>query len=293
MKSTTSGEDLSATGETIPLGGGFLYKTIAIYPEFADVTDAILLLKNEGFSDDQISLLGQEQAHWQETTGHEWERRKTAKGALEGAAMGAIPGLVLVTGIALTGGVGLLVAGPMVAAMSALGMGSLAGSLMGAVTGDSGNAERIPAVEEEVADAISHGRWVIVVHSYTELEAAHALELLPNRRIRRENDPRAPRPSAADAERVDMEKLGKVVGEALESIRRMSKRPPLEVMRNFADIDDAELQHATREAFKQIFTATDLDRDQITDILKTYPDASMIDIVDRLREQSKVKRATW
>ncbi len=45
--------------------------------------------------------------------------------------MGAIPGLVLVTGIALTGGAGLLVAGPMVAAMSALGLGSLAGGTHG------------------------------------------------------------------------------------------------------------------------------------------------------------------
>jgi len=40
---------------------------------------------------------------------------------LEGAPLGSIPGLVLITGIALTGGVGLLVAGPMVGAMTAIG----------------------------------------------------------------------------------------------------------------------------------------------------------------------------
>jgi hypothetical protein len=293
MKSRTSGEEFSAIGEVMPLSGGFLHKTIAVYPAFADVTDALFLLKNEGFTDDQISLLGREQPHWQDMIGHEWEKRKTAKGALEGAAMGAIPGLVLVTGIALTGGVGLLVAGPMVAAMSALGLGSLAGSMMGAVTGDPDIAGRTPDVEGEVADAISHGRWVIVVHSYTEIEAAHALALLPNRRIVRENAPRTPEPSAQDAERVDMEKLGKVVEEALEPIAKISTLPTLEVMRNFEGIDDVELKHAAREAFKQIFAATDLDRDQITEILNAHPDASVNDIVRRLREQSKIKRATW
>ena len=91
--------------------GEFPNKTIAIYPNFADVGDAFLLLNKEGFTNDQISLLGREQELWQQQLGQEWETLKTTKGVLEGAALGAIPGLVLVTGIALTGGVGLLVAG--------------------------------------------------------------------------------------------------------------------------------------------------------------------------------------
>src|SRR5271165_1783154 len=47
----------------------FLYKIVGIYPNFADVGDAIFLLKNEGFTDDQISLLGREHEHWQEKLG--------------------------------------------------------------------------------------------------------------------------------------------------------------------------------------------------------------------------------
>src|ERR1039457_6515503 len=148
MKTTTSDSRPSSTGEVMPLMEGFLYKTIAIYPNFADVGDAMFLLNKEGFTNDQISLLGREQEHWQEKFGHEWETLKTTKGALGGAALGAIPGLVLVTGIALTGGVGLLVAGPMMGAMSALGMGSLAGGVMGAASGDPGIAGTIPDVEE-------------------------------------------------------------------------------------------------------------------------------------------------
>jgi hypothetical protein len=202
MKTPTSTSSPSSSGEVIPHMGGFAYQTIAIYPDFADVGDAFLLLNKAGFTNDQISLLGREQEHWQEKLGHDWETLKTTKGVLEGAALGAIPGLVLVTGIALTGGVGLLVMGPMVGAMSALGMGALAGSVMGAGAGNLDSAEK--NVEEEVADAISHGHWVIVVHSHTEVEAAQARALLPNRRTVRENESGPREASDLVAEQADI-----------------------------------------------------------------------------------------
>src|SRR5450631_1362075 len=198
------------------------FKIVAIYPNFADVGDAIFLLKNEGFTDDQISLLGREQEHWQEKLGNEWEAHKTAKFALAGGALGAVPGLVLVAGIAITGGVGLLVAGPMLAALSALGLGSLAGSLMGA---GSSVADTTLSVEEEVANAISLGHWVVIVHCHTDAEAAHAQGLLPNRRIVRDNDFKAMAPSdLAAAEQADMQKLAAVVQEAFLPVRKASAK---------------------------------------------------------------------
>jgi hypothetical protein len=293
MKGTSIGENHSATGDALPLSGGFLHKTIAIFPKFADVGDALYLLKNEGFTDDQISLLGREQEHWQEMIQNEWTTLNTARGALAGAAMGAIPGLVLVTGIAMTGGAGLLVAGPMIAAMSALGMGSLTGSVMGALSGDPGIAEVLPNMEQEVADAISRGQWVIVVHSYSEAEAEHARGLLPNRRIVRENEPVTAGPAAQDAEQADMRKLGKVVEEALESVAKMSALPTLEVMRNIDGIDRAELKHAAQEAIRKIAIATNLDKAQITDVFKANAAASLNDVVIRLREEGRAHRAPW
>src|SRR5450759_1251434 len=215
MKTSSSASSPTSTGEVMPVMDGFVYKTIAIYPDFADVGGAFILLNKEGFTNDQISLLGREQEHWQEKLGHEWETLKIAKGTAEGAGLGAIPGLVLVTGIALTGGVGLLVAGPLIAGMSALGLGALAGGLMGARASNPDSAEKIPTVEEEVADAISHGRWVIVVHSYTEVEAAHARALLPNRRIVRQNESIPKGPSDLVAEQADIRKLGKIVEDCL------------------------------------------------------------------------------
>ena len=259
-------------------------KVIAIYPNFADVGDAIFLLKNKGFTDNQISLLGREQEHWQEKLGKEWEAHKTAKSALAGGALGAVPGLVLVAGIAMTGGVGLLAVGPMLGALSALGMGSLAGSLMGA---GSNVADTALNVEEEVANAISLGHWVIIVHCHTDAEAARAQELLPNRCIVRDNDVKAMAPSdLATAEQVDMQKLAAVVQEAFLPVTKASKLPLEEVMCNIETIDGAELKQAAQEAMKKISNATGLDTAQITRIFKENRFAD-VNIVSQLHKESR------
>jgi uncharacterized protein YjbJ (UPF0337 family) len=259
-------------------------KIVAIYPNFADVGDAIFLLKNEGFTDDQISLLGREQEHWQEKLGNAWEAHKTAKFALAGGALGAVPGLVLVAGIAITGGAGLLAVGPMLGALSALGMGSLAGSLMGA---GSNVADTNLNVEEEVANAISLGHWVIIVHCHTDAEAAHAQGLLPNRRIVRDNDFKAMAPSdLAAAEQVDMQKLAAVVQEAFLPVTKASKLPLEEVICNIETIGP-ELKQAVQEAIRQIANATGLVPEQVIHILKANRFAD-VNIVSQLHKESRV-----
>lgn len=185
MGTLTSTATRSPSGEAMPPVDteNFLYRTIAIYPDFADVGGAIAVLKTGRFTIDQISLLGREQEHWKEQIGAKWEALNTAKGALGGAALGSIPGLVLVAGIALTGGVGLLVAGPMAAAMGALGMGALGGSLVGGATNNLGGAQKEVDIETEMENAISKGQWVVIAHSHDEAEALRAQALLPNSRI--------------------------------------------------------------------------------------------------------------
>ena len=259
-----------------------LLKIVAIYPNFADVGDAIFLLKNEGFTDDQISLLGREQEHWQEKLGNAWEAHKTAKFALAGGALGALPGLVLVAGVAITGGAGLLVAGPMIGALSALGMGSLAGSLMGA---GSNVADTALNVEQEVAIAISLGQWVIIVHCHTEAEAAHAQGLLPNRRIVRDNDVKAMTPSdLAAAEQADMQKLAAIVQEAFLPVTKASKLPLEEVMCNIETGDGPELKQAVQEAMRTIADATGLDTAHIIRVFKANRGAD-VNIVSQLHKE--------
>ncbi|MFI4889822.1 MAG: hypothetical protein ACHQIL_04755 [Steroidobacterales bacterium] len=207
--------------------------------------------------------------------------------------MGAIPGLVLVTGIALTGGVGLLVVGPMVAGMSALGMGALCGGLMGTASGDLKIAEKAANVEDEVADAISQGHWVIVVHTHTETEAVQVQEMLPNRRIVRDNGDGSMEAAKLAGEQVDIAMLGRVVEQALEPVAKLSELPALEVMRKLETIDMTELKHAAREAVRKISVATDLDTARIIDVFNANKDAGISDIVQRLHDASKIHRTPW
>jgi uncharacterized protein YjbJ (UPF0337 family) len=263
-----------------------IYKVVGIYPNFADVADALQLLKSEGFTDDQISLLGREQEHWQEKFGQEWAAHSTAKGALVGGALGAVPGLVLVAGIALTGGVGLLVAGPMLGAISALGMGSLVGGVMGAGS----SAVDVPLnVEEEVANAISLGQWVIVVQCDSDAAAAHAQGLLPARRVVEENKTKARAPADPAAEQADLHKLAAIVDDAFSSVTKLTRRPVEEVMANVDKIDSVELKEAVEQAIKKIATATGLNPVQIADIFKEHG-SSNVNIVGVLHERSKADR---
>lgn len=260
-------------------------KIVAIYPNFADVGDAIFLLRNEGFTDDKVSVLGREQEHWQEKLGKEWEANRTAKFALAGGALGAVPGLMLVAGIAITGGAGLLVAGPMLGALSALGMGSLAGSLMGV---GSSAADTMLNVEEEVANAISLGHWVIVVHCCTDAEAAHAQALLPNRRMVRDNElQKTTSTDLAAAEQADMQELAVSVQEAFLPVTEASKLPLEEVMCNIDAIDGPELKQAAQEAIRKIADATGLDAAQITRIFKDNRFAD-VNIVSQLHKEGRV-----
>jgi hypothetical protein len=66
--------------------------------------------------------------------------------------------------------------------MMALGLGAVGGSVMGSVASNNVDDVQTMDVEEAVEDAISHGQWVIVAHSYNEAEAMRAHALLPNNR---------------------------------------------------------------------------------------------------------------
>lgn len=166
----------------------FIFRTIAIYPDLAGVADAITLLNKEGFDSDQISLLGREQENWKEKLELDWQMLHTAKGAAGGAALGLIPGLVLATGVAISGGIGVLAAGPMLSALATLGMGALGGGLMGGAVSNLNSTERPAHIRDEIKDAIGRGQWVVMVHSHDETEAMHAQSLLPDSRIAREPD---------------------------------------------------------------------------------------------------------
>jgi len=164
----------------------FRFRTIAVYSAPASVAYAITLLNQEGFSPEQISLLGREQDGWKEKLELEWQVVHTAKGVAVGAALGLLPGLALVAGVAISGGIGVLAVGPMISALETLGLGALSGGVMGVAANMLDSDERPSHIREEIEDAIGRGQWVVVVHSHNETEAMHAQSLLPDSRIARE-----------------------------------------------------------------------------------------------------------
>lgn len=110
---------------------------MAVFNFSNDATSAIERLEHAGFSSSEISVLTSET---QGRTAFGLEKgTKAATGAaigggIGGAAAAIIAGLTAVGAIA-TGGVGLLAAGPIVAALAGAGAGAAAGGLIGGLVG--------------------------------------------------------------------------------------------------------------------------------------------------------------
>ncbi|HQT25792.1 MAG TPA: hypothetical protein PLK99_04245 [Burkholderiales bacterium] len=91
-------------------------------------------------------------------------------------------------------------------------------------------------------------------------------------------------------EEVDMEKLTRVVVEAIGSIANATGLSSNEVMKVIEEVNVATLKDATQHAIRKISVATDLDTEEITDIFTERKAATLDDIVTRLHEKSKADR---
>jgi hypothetical protein len=92
------------------------------------------------------------------------------------------------------------------------------------------------------------------------------------------------------AEQVDIKKLAKLIEEAFESVAKLTKLPPQEVLHIIEEVDVDQLTRATGEAIKKISYATDLDRAKIVAVFTANKAADIHDIASRLHERSKVDR---
>ena len=160
----------------------FLYKTIAVYPDLSGIAATLNQLEAAGFGTDQISLLGRQSEHINENLELERDTYKAVEGTVVGAALGTLPGLALVAGVVLTGGLGLVAAGPLVPALMATGLGALAGGISGGFMDLVDARESQADLEAEVEEAILRGHWVLVVHSRSHEEAQRAQDVLEHGR---------------------------------------------------------------------------------------------------------------
>jgi hypothetical protein len=136
-----------------------------VFTDRTEANSAVTQLLGSGFTKDDISLMMSEKSRdqWIKTTDDTGDRAASGglTGATIGGALGAlVAGLTMVGSLAVPGST-LLVAGPVVAALSGAGAGAAAGGLTGALIGAGVDAGEAGKYEKE----IEAGRAVVIVHS--------------------------------------------------------------------------------------------------------------------------------
>lgn len=123
---------------------------------------AINQLETAGFGPDDVSIVASENIDRDAFAISSSSKlpEGAAIGAGTGVAVGALVAGLTAVGAVATGGVGLLVAGPIVAAFAGAGAGAAAGGLLGGAIGAAIPEHEIKHVEE----AISKGSVLVGVH---------------------------------------------------------------------------------------------------------------------------------
>lgn len=132
-------------------------------------------LRNKGYSDKEISLIMSDDTrkkHFTHENGETKIGNKAAegagKGALIGGTVGTAAGIIAAIGTSLViPGLGLIIAGPILAGLAGAGAGGVAGGLIGALVGSGIPEERAKLYERGVKD----GKIVVGVHPRNEEDA--------------------------------------------------------------------------------------------------------------------------
>ena len=109
----------------------------AVFHEMSQASYAIERLHSSGFTDSEISVLTSESTHrnaFAVKTGSKVGEGAAVGAGVGGATVGILAGLTAV-GVVASGGLGLLAAGPIVAALAGLGAGAAAGGIVGGLIG--------------------------------------------------------------------------------------------------------------------------------------------------------------
>lgn len=153
-------------------------KVTGVFESKLEANKALADLLNQGFSQNEISLLVTDKSRDQFFTTTDDEVNRVAKGGAAGAAIGGtlgaiVAGLTAVGAIALPGA-GLLVAGPLVAALSGAGAGAAVGGLSGALI-----KAGFPSAEaERYEEDLKKGKAIIVVDAENNTKANIARSVL-------------------------------------------------------------------------------------------------------------------
>lgn len=132
-----------------------------LFSDRADAAGAIIALESRGFSSSQLSLIasdGFEKEDFAIDT-HSKLPEGVAIGSAGGGAIGALLAGLTAVGAIATGGLGLVVAGPLVASLAGAGVGAATGGILGGIVGMA-----IPEHEvKHYEDAIERGAVMLGV----------------------------------------------------------------------------------------------------------------------------------
>lgn len=108
-----------------------------LFETAADAAAAVANLEARGFSEKEISIIAGESFDRESFAVHSQSKlpEGAAIGAGTGGAIGALVAGLTGVGAIATGGAGVLVAGPLVAALAGAGAGAAAGSVVGGLVG--------------------------------------------------------------------------------------------------------------------------------------------------------------
>lgn len=146
---------------------------IGIFDSYAHASDTVEALKTAGFSMDQLSLIGRDTSEMRPVISHLENTPDKMIGNLTvaGAVGGFIVGLAVV---AIPGLGALVVAGPIIAAIS----GAAAGGAIGAVTGALVHFD-VPETEAKVYEShITEGKVLLAAHVETPEERFKAEQVM-------------------------------------------------------------------------------------------------------------------
>lgn len=147
---------------------------VGVFSDLEHARDAILKLREAGFSQDSISMVTRS-AEENAAENAEHSNSNIATDAGIGAAAGGLGGILLSLAALAVPGVGMVVAaGPLVAALGGAGIGAVAGGLIGALTD-------VGVPEEDAhyyAEGVRRGDAVLTVRANTAADAERARNIM-------------------------------------------------------------------------------------------------------------------
>lgn len=149
--------------------------TTVWFPNHLRANSAVEALLRSGVRREDVSLVLSESAHQPTSSAQEKVGNGAAAGAAAGGTVGAILAALLAVGSLAVPGAGIVVAGPIIAALAGAGVGGAAGGLMGALVSAGVHEEEASYYAKHLQ---SDGGILVCVHSADDTAAVAARVIL-------------------------------------------------------------------------------------------------------------------